>query len=127
MSAAVAQLVNTVGAADSRLVTDVLLELGFFAQRELSELESSRDAFALARRHRERTLPEDHPVKRAWVKEQVVQCGYCQPGQIMRASALLARNPAPDDAAIDQSMQPNLCRCGTYPRIKRAIRSAAKG
>ena len=72
-------------------------------------------------------LPEDHPVKRAWVQEQVVQCGYCQPGQIMRASALLARHPAPDDAAIDQSMQPNLCRCGTYPRIKRAIRSAARG
>jgi isoquinoline 1-oxidoreductase alpha subunit len=72
-------------------------------------------------------LSDDHPVKRAWVAEQVVQCGYCQPGQIMRASALLARTPAPDEAEIDRIMRPNLCRCGTYPRIKRAIRTAAKG
>jgi isoquinoline 1-oxidoreductase alpha subunit len=72
-------------------------------------------------------IAADHPVKRAWVAEQVVQCGYCQPGQIMRASALLARNASPDEEAIDKAMRPNLCRCGTYPRIKRAILAAAKG
>jgi isoquinoline 1-oxidoreductase alpha subunit len=66
-----------------------------------------------------------HPCQRAWIAEDVPQCGYCQAGQIMTAAALLARNPRPDDAAIDAAMQGNLCRCGTYVRIRRAIHRAA--
>ncbi len=61
-------------------------------------------------------------VQAAWLDDEVVQCGYCQSGQIMAATALLARNPAPDDAAIDQSMAGNLCRCCTYTRIRSAIK-----
>lgn len=68
-----------------------------------------------------------HAVQQAWIAEQVPQCGYCQSGQIMSAIALLRDNPAPDDAAIDRAMQGNLCRCGTYPRIRRAIHRAAAG
>ena len=66
----------------------------------------------------------DHPVQRAWVAEQVGQCGYCHSGQIMAAVALLGRNPTPSVADIDAAMT-NLCRCGAYPRIRRAIRRAA--
>jgi isoquinoline 1-oxidoreductase alpha subunit len=65
-------------------------------------------------------------IQAAWLEHQVVQCGYCQSGQIMSASALLAGNPAPDDAAIDDAMSGNICRCGTYPRIRQAIKTAAK-
>ncbi|MCR9126933.1 MAG: (2Fe-2S)-binding protein [Rhodobacteraceae bacterium] len=65
-------------------------------------------------------------VQRAWAAEQVAQCGYCQSGQIMQAAALLAENPDPDDSDIDDAMQGNLCRCGTYPRIRAAIKSAAR-
>lgn len=61
----------------------------------------------------------------AWVTHQVAQCGYCQSGQIMQAASLLAENPAPDDDAINDAMQGNLCRCGTYPRIRAAIKTAA--
>ena len=68
----------------------------------------------------------DHPVQRAWVQEEVAQCGYCQPGQIMSAAALLARTPMPSDPDIDAAMAGNLCRCGTYQRIRRAIHAAAK-
>src|SRR5690242_20102995 len=64
-------------------------------------------------------------VQRAWIDEQVPQCGYCQSGQIMSAAALLLREPQPTDAAIDQAMSGNICRCGTYQRIRRAIHSAA--
>jgi aerobic-type carbon monoxide dehydrogenase small subunit (CoxS/CutS family) len=66
-----------------------------------------------------------HPVQQAWIAEQVPQCGYCQSGQIMSAIALLRDNPAPDDAAINDAMKGNVCRCGTYPRIRRAIHRAA--
>lgn len=66
-----------------------------------------------------------HPVQQAWIDEQVPQCGYCQSGQIMSASALLASNPAPSDAEIDAAMRGNICRCGTYGRIRRAIKRAA--
>lgn len=66
-----------------------------------------------------------HPVQAAWLAENVPQCGYCQTGQIMAAAALLARRPRPSDAEIDSVMSANLCRCGTYPRIRRAIRRAA--
>lgn len=65
-----------------------------------------------------------HPVQQAWLDEQVPQCGYCQPGMIMAVTAFLQSTPAPDDASIDQSIT-NLCRCGTYPRIRRAIHRAA--
>jgi aerobic-type carbon monoxide dehydrogenase small subunit (CoxS/CutS family) len=66
-----------------------------------------------------------HPVQQAWISEQVPQCGYCQPGQIMQAAALLAKTPAPTDREIDSAMAGNICRCGTYPRIRRAIHRAA--
>jgi aerobic-type carbon monoxide dehydrogenase small subunit (CoxS/CutS family) len=68
-----------------------------------------------------------HPLQQAWLAEQVPQCGYCQSGQIMTAAALLAKNSAPTDADIDRALSANLCRCGTYPRIRRAIHLAAKG
>lgn len=71
-------------------------------------------------------LPENHPVKAAWVAEEVPQCGYCQPGQIMQASALLAGNPNPTDQDIVQGMNGNLCRCATYPRIVGAVKRAAQ-
>jgi isoquinoline 1-oxidoreductase alpha subunit len=72
-------------------------------------------------------LPEDasHPVQQAWLEHNVPQCGYCQSGQIMSAVALLSDNPNPDDQQIDNYMQGNICRCGTYPRIKAAIKDAA--
>jgi aerobic-type carbon monoxide dehydrogenase small subunit (CoxS/CutS family) len=71
-------------------------------------------------------LAESHPVIQAWIKEQVPQCGYCQSGQIMQAVALLAEDPDPSDGAIVNAMDGNLCRCGTYPRIKLAVKAAAK-
>ena len=67
-----------------------------------------------------------HPVQLAWIAEQVPQCGYCQSGQIMSAAALLAKNPNPSDAQIVDAMAGNICRCATYPRIKRAIKRAAQ-
>ncbi|MDH3217492.1 MAG: (2Fe-2S)-binding protein [Candidatus Krumholzibacteria bacterium] len=66
-----------------------------------------------------------HPLQRAWIEEDVPQCGYCQPGQIMVAAALLERTPKPSDADIDDALSGNLCRCGTYLRIRRAIHRAA--
>jgi isoquinoline 1-oxidoreductase subunit alpha len=66
-----------------------------------------------------------HPLQQAWIAEQVPQCGYCQSGQLMAAAALLKRKPNPSDEEIDSAMQGNICRCGTYPRIKKAIKSAA--
>ncbi len=73
-------------------------------------------------------LPQDgsHPVQRAWAELDVPQCGYCQSGQIMSAIALLAQNPKPSDADIDEAMSGNLCRCGTYPRIRAAIHRASE-
>lgn len=69
----------------------------------------------------------DHPVQEAWMACNVPQCGYCQPGQIMQATALLKQNPNPSDADIEAAMNRNICRCGTYPRIRKAIKLAAKG
>ncbi|MGC9371357.1 MAG: (2Fe-2S)-binding protein [Paracoccaceae bacterium] len=66
-----------------------------------------------------------HAVQAAWVEHQVAQCGYCQSGQIMQAAALLAENPSPGDAEIDDALSGNLCRCGTYPRIRAAVKTAA--
>lgn len=68
----------------------------------------------------------DHPVQKAWIKEQVPQCGYCQSGQIMSATALLQKNAEPTDEDIDRGMHGNICRCGTYTRIRKAIHEAAK-
>jgi aerobic-type carbon monoxide dehydrogenase small subunit (CoxS/CutS family) len=67
-----------------------------------------------------------HPLQLAWIEEDVPQCGYCQPGQIMMAAALLADNPNPSDADIDNAMEGILCRCGTYQRIRRAIHVVAQ-
>jgi isoquinoline 1-oxidoreductase subunit alpha len=69
---------------------------------------------------------EPHPVQQAWREEEVSQCGYCQPGQLITAAALLSRNASPTDAEIDEAMGGVLCRCGTYPRIRRAIHRAAR-
>jgi isoquinoline 1-oxidoreductase alpha subunit len=66
-----------------------------------------------------------HPVQQAWIDHGVPQCGFCQPGQIMSAAALLDANPHPDDTEIDNAMRGNICRCGTYPRIKQAIKDVA--
>jgi isoquinoline 1-oxidoreductase alpha subunit len=68
-----------------------------------------------------------HPVQKAWIAEQVPQCGYCQPGQVMSAAALLAKTPRPTDEQIEDAMVGNLCRCGMYQRIRRAIHRAAQG
>ena len=69
----------------------------------------------------------DHPVQAAWKEHDVPQCGYCQSGQIMQAVSLLSENPNPSDDDIDAAMQGNICRCGTYPRIRAAIKTAAGG
>jgi aerobic-type carbon monoxide dehydrogenase small subunit (CoxS/CutS family) len=68
----------------------------------------------------------DHPVQKAWLEHDVAQCGYCQAGQIMSAVALLKKNPNPGDKEIETAMNGNICRCGTYVRIKAAIKTAAK-
>ena len=68
----------------------------------------------------------DHPVQKAWIEEQVPQCGYCQSGQIMAAAALLEKNPQPSDEEVAQVMRSVLCRCGAYPRIKKAIKRASE-
>jgi len=76
----------------------------------------------------EHLAPSDvelHPLQKAWIEHDVPQCGYCQAGQLMSAASLLARKPEPSDADIDTAMQGNLCRCGTYERIRKAIHSAA--
>lgn len=67
-----------------------------------------------------------HPIQQAWLDGDVPQCGYCQSGQIMTASAFLTRNPSPNESEIDSAMKMNICRCGTYPQIKKAIFSAAE-
>ncbi|MEK7257553.1 MAG: (2Fe-2S)-binding protein [Bacteroidota bacterium] len=69
----------------------------------------------------------DHPVQKAWLEHDVAQCGYCQTGQIMNAAAFLKANPSPSDADIEAAMNGNICRCGTYTRIKAAIKTAAAG
>ena len=73
------------------------------------------------------SVDNSHPLQKAWLQHDVPQCGYCQSGQLMSAAALLARNKHPSDADIDQAMNGNICRCGTYPRIRAAIKAAASG
>jgi len=97
---------------DGRPVLSCLLPLSAVAGRSVKTIEGlSADA--------------SHPLQRAWIKEQVPQCGYCQSGQIMQAAALLANNPSPTRAEIVDHMDEVLCRCGTYGRIIRAIERAA--
>ena len=70
-------------------------------------------------------LPKDHPVKKAWIKDQVVQCGFCQPGVMMQVAALLSKSPKPDPKEVIKNMDDVICRCGTYVRIKKGIETAA--
>ncbi|MGE0808982.1 MAG: (2Fe-2S)-binding protein [Immundisolibacter sp.] len=97
---------------DGQPAAACLTPLAAVGQREITTIEG---------------LPADgsHPVQRAWMDLNVVQCGYCQSGQIMAAAALLARTPQPDEAAIDAALRGNLCRCGTYLRIRQAVARAA--
>jgi isoquinoline 1-oxidoreductase subunit alpha len=99
---------------DGRAIRSCLTPLTAVAGRQITTIEG------LAPR-------ANHPLQLAWIEEQVPQCGYCQSGQIMQAAALLALNPNPTDADIVDAMEGNLCRCGTYLRIRRAIRRAAGG
>lgn len=98
---------------DGRARRSCVTPVGAVAGREVTTIEGLAPEGAL------------HPVQQAWIDEDVVQCGYCQTGQIMSAAALLRENPAPDDRAIDLAMAGNICRCGAYRRIRSAIRRAA--
>lgn len=97
---------------DGQATRSCLLPVSAAAGREITTIEG---------------LSEDgtHPLQLAWIEHRVPQCGYCQAGQIMNAASLLQGNPKPSDAEIDNAMQGNICRCGTYNRIKKAIRSVA--
>jgi isoquinoline 1-oxidoreductase alpha subunit len=99
---------------DGRPVRSCLLPIGAISSRKITTIEAieATDAGKM--------------IQDTWLDHEVVQCGYCQSGQIMAAAALLARNPTPDDAAIDAAMAGNICRCGTYSRIRAAIKAAAK-
>lgn len=97
---------------NGRAVRSCVTDVGVAALSEITTIEGlSRDG--------------NHPCQRAWVEGGVPQCGFCQPGQIMTAAALLASNPRPTDENIDDAMRGNICRCGTYPRIKQAIKNIA--
>ncbi len=98
---------------DGEPVRSCVTPLGAVGERDVTTIEGLQGAAALA-------------VRAAWIKLDVVQCGYCQSGQIMAAEALLRRNPKPSDADIDAALAGNLCRCGTYPRIRAAIHEAAR-
>ncbi len=98
---------------DGAPVRSCQLPLSGVAGRKVTTIEGLEGKVALA-------------VQNAWDERQVVQCGYCQSGQVMAATALLAQNPRPDDAAIENAMSGNLCRCGTYGRVRDAIRAAAQ-
>ncbi|WP_339772851.1 (2Fe-2S)-binding protein [uncultured Paraglaciecola sp.] len=98
---------------DGQPIRSCVMPLSAIADKNVSTIEGlSTDA--------------SHPVQQAWLEHNVPQCGYCQSGQIMSAVALLNEHPNPDDETIDNYMQGNICRCGTYPRIKAAIKTAAK-
>lgn len=98
---------------DGRPTRSCLLPAASAAGRRITTIEGLADDTGL------------HPLQQAWIDEDVPQCGYCQAGQIMSAAALLQQNPSPSDAEIDSAMRGNLCRCGTYLRIRRAIHKAA--
>jgi isoquinoline 1-oxidoreductase alpha subunit len=102
---------------DGEAVRSCRLPVGSLAGRKVTTIEGLSGAGGQV---------GSHPVQRAWVAEQVPQCGYCQSGQIMAAAALLAQTPRPSDPQITAAMDGNLCRCGTYLRIRRAIHLAAR-
>jgi len=97
---------------DGVAVRSCMVSLGEVAGKEVTTIEGLSD-------------DGNHPVQRAWIDLAVPQCGYCQPGQIMTASAFLSRNPHPNEDEIREAMNGNLCRCGTYPRMRRAVARAA--
>ena len=97
---------------DGQPVRSCVTPVSFAADRAVTTIEGLSES-------------RSHPLQKAWIAEEVPQCGYCQPGQIMSAAALLAAKPNPSDADIDAVMSGNLCRCGTYVRIRRAIHRAA--
>jgi aerobic-type carbon monoxide dehydrogenase small subunit (CoxS/CutS family) len=99
---------------DGKAVRSCVTDVGVAALSEITTIEGlSTDG--------------SHPCQKAWIMLGVPQCGFCQPGQIMSAAALLAANPKPDDTQIDNAMRGNICRCGTYPRIREAIHKVAEG
>lgn len=98
---------------DGRPVRACVFPVGSLGARRVTTIEGVGASAAGAR------------AQKAWLEHEVIQCGYCQSGQIMSAAALLARNPTPSDAAIDEAMAGNICRCGTYPRIRAALRTAS--
>ena len=97
---------------DGRAVRSCVTPVGSVAGKQVVTIEGLSAGFM-------------EPLQEAWIAEEVPQCGYCQPGQVMAAAALLAQTPRPTDADIDSEMSGNLCRCGTYPRIRKAIHRAA--
>ncbi len=99
---------------DGNPVRSCVLPVGSVGNRAITTIEAIGET------------PEGARIQKAWLDIEVVQCGYCQSGQIMSATALIARDHDPDDAAIDAAMAGNICRCGTYPRIRDAIKHAAK-
>jgi isoquinoline 1-oxidoreductase alpha subunit len=99
---------------DGEAVRSCQLPVGVVGDRRITTIEAIGETPAGAR------------IQKAWLELEVMQCGYCQPGQIMSATALLAANPAPQDADIDAAMAGNLCRCGTYARIREGIKHAAR-
>nr|WP_281418602.1 (2Fe-2S)-binding protein [Ancylobacter oerskovii] len=99
---------------DGIAVRSCQIPVGTVGQRVITTIEGIGETSAGAR------------IQKAWLDLEVVQCGYCQPGQIMSAAALLTANPDPDDGAIDAAMSGNLCRCGTYVRIRQGIKHAAR-
>jgi isoquinoline 1-oxidoreductase alpha subunit len=99
---------------DGSPVRSCKLQAGSVGKRAITTIEAAH------------TLPEGARIQKAWLDREVVQCGYCQSGQIMSAAALLARTPKPTDAQIDAAMAGNICRCGTYTRIRAAIHDAAE-
>ena len=100
---------------DGKPVRSCVLPVGALKDRAITTIEAIG------------TTPEGAKVQKAWLDLEVVQCGYCQSGQIMSATALLAATPNPDDSDIDAAMAGNICRCGTYVRIRAAIKQAASG
>jgi isoquinoline 1-oxidoreductase subunit alpha len=99
---------------DGNAVRSCLLPIGSIQDRVITTIEAIGDT------------PEGAKIQKAWLEREVVQCGYCQSGQIMAAAALLKSTPHPDDADIDAAMAGNICRCGTYVRIRAAIKQAAR-
>jgi isoquinoline 1-oxidoreductase alpha subunit len=98
---------------DGKPVRSCILPVGSVGTKQVTTVEAVGDT------------PAGRKIQAAWLDLEVVQCGYCQSGQIMSASALLAQTPSPSDADIDSAMSGNICRCGTYPRIRAAIKQAA--